>query len=352
MAVDKLREALRAIGADDHLRTAFIALCLEVEAALSRDGYDVREEVAGPIVEALLEGAGVVGVTLEDATRFEVPYRDKIARDLAMRTVENPDHVFEPQTTKLLLHVARDARHVLIGGAYSGDHAVLLARRLAHSGGVVHAFEPNPDQMHWLRHNAALNNVENIRFNECALWERSDVRLKLVGHDAFARTEETDAFDPDGLEVTTIDDYAAREGIESFDAIMLDVEGGELPILRGARAMLSRSRGNVPAIIFEVNNTYVDWSQGLHRTVVVEYLRSFGYESYGIRDYQSNVDLRGFPIELVPVEGAYIGGPRHGFNVVAVRDAAAIASPSIRIVPGLSPKLLRHRDPALHGPNR
>ena len=346
---DALREALRAIGRDEGLRRHFVRLAVEAEAGLSRPGRDVRETITGPLVDALYDGVDVVSVTLDDGTRFEVPYRSKIARDLVMRTVECPDHVFEPQTTKLLLQLARNARHAIIGGAYSGDHAVLLARRMAAHGGIVHAFEPNPEQMAYLRRNAGLNALTNLRFHELALWERSDVTLELVGDDAYARTAEAPAGRARNVAVTTIDEYAAAGELDRVDVIMLDVEGGELPILRGAQATID---AHGPAVVYEVNNAYVDWSRGLEHTVVAEFLAQRGYASYGIRDYQSNVDLRGYPVELVPADTAYLEGPRHGFNVLAIRDDAALAKLDVKLAPGLSPKLLRHRDPALHAPNR
>ena len=350
MSETRLNEALKTVGADEAARRVVVQACVEAEERLRREGFNVREEVTGPIVDALYGAVDQVRVTLSDGTLFEVPYRSKIARDLVMRTRENPDHVFEPQTTKLLLLLSRGARNVIIGGAYSGDHAILAAKLIASSGGVVHAFEPNPEQMRSLVHNAEINGVKNIRFNERALWERSDVRLKLVGDDAFARTEETSRDDRDGLDVTTIDEYVRERDIDGVDVIMLDIEGGELPVLRGARNTLSAP--DAPSVIYEVNNAYVDWSDGLHETVTVKFLADLGYSSYGIRDYQSNVDLRGYPVELVPVESAYIGGPRHGFNVLAVKNGSIVDTPEIKIAPGLSPKLLHHRNPEMHAPNR
>jgi FkbM family methyltransferase len=348
MSEVRLSEALGEIGKHEELRRRFAALVLEAESSLARRDYNVREEVTGPLIDALHSLVPTVCVSLEDGTRFEVPYRSKIARDLSMRSVERPDHIFEPQTTKLLLHVTASARHVVIGGAYAGDHAILVARQIAEGGGIVHAFEPNPEQMHWLRHNAEINGVANVRFNLCALWDRSDVRLKLVGDDAYIRAEPTT--DGEGLPVTTIAEYAAEHDIDRIDAIMLDIEGGELAALRGAGPFLAEGPESAPAVIYEVNNAYVDWSDGLHLADVVAFLTGNGYESFGIRDYQSNVDMREHPVELVPVEGAYVGGPRHGFNVFATKRRELLKDPLIRVTPGLSPKLLHHRDPALHAP--
>ena len=70
-----------------------------------------------------------------------------------------------------------------------------------------------------------------------------------------------------------------------------------------------------------------------------------------VRDFQSNVNLQGTPIELVPLDSVYLEGPPHGFNLVAVADPAVLAGSMFRIVPDVSPKLLRHRGAPLHRPS-
>ena len=348
MSEEKLRASLTAIGLHEEASETFVDACRAVEEAMARADFDVREEITGPLVDAMYGGVDVVAVTLDDGVRFEVPYRSKIARDLVLRSVERPDHVFEPQTTKTLRYFARGANHVIVGGAYAGDHAIPLAHDLRESGGTVHAFEPNAEQMYWLRRNAETNLLSNLRFESRALWNNDGVRLRLVGDDAYIRTEPDEEFGT--IDAVSIEGYSERLGIEKIDLIMLDVEGGELSILQGARRFLAMPAGSAPAIVYEINNAYVDWSRGLHRTEIVEFLAEHGYTSFGIRDYQSNVDMAGRRVELVPVEGAYLGGPRHGFNVLATKKPEALPEETFRIVSGRSPKLLRHRDPALHAP--
>jgi hypothetical protein len=71
---------------------------------------------------------------------------------------------------------------------------------------------------------------------------------------------------------------------------------------------------------------------------------------FAIRDYQGNVPMPGKPIELVPIETAYIEGPPHGFNILAVKNERVLDAPDFRIVRNVSPKLLFHRDAKLHQP--
>ena len=69
-----------------------------------------------------------------------------------------------------------------------------------------------------------------------------------------------------------------------------------------------------------------------------------------MRDFNSNVDMRGKPVELIPAAEVYLEGPPHGFNMVAVKDPSRFDGAGYKIVRQVSPKLLRHKDPALHHP--
>ncbi|MDO9264552.1 MAG: FkbM family methyltransferase, partial [Desulfosalsimonadaceae bacterium] len=143
-------------------------------------------------------------------------------------------------------------------------------------------------------------------------------------------------------------DYA----IDQYDVIMLDIEGGELNALKGGSDFLSGPINTAPDIIFEVHRHYVDWSDGLANTEILSFLKSCGYHVFAIRDYQDNVDLADYPIELIPPEKCVLDGPPHGFNMVAVKNLDRLKGPMFRYVEDVSPKLLRHRDPRLHAPGR
>jgi len=345
-AINRLADACAALGEDEQARAQIVRACLDAEKRLARIDFNVRDEVTGPLVDALHAHIDSVSVELADGIVVEVKYRSKIARDIVMRDVARPDHVFEPQTTKLLLHLASHAKNVLIGGAYAGDHAVLVAKQIAKDGGIVHGFEPNDEQMEMLQKNVKRNGLSNVKFEADALWDKAGVRLGLVGSDAFASVAPVES---GGFMTTTIDEYGRKAGIANLDVIMLDIEGSELRALQGAQGFLSQPVGKAPAIIYEVNRGYVDWSNGLDRTDIVEFLAKHGYTSYCVRDYQTNIRVDG-PVELVPVDDVYLAGPPHGFNMLAVKENVDLKPPFYRMTPGLSPKLLSHRDPALHSP--
>ena len=350
MTQDKLAAALKQIAGRDDWRSAFIRHLLAFEKDIATPGVDVREELTGPIVDALFGEDQVVRKTLSNGVVLEFLYRSKIARDFVMSEPETPDHAWEPQTSRILVDLARRARQVVIGGAYFGDHAILIAREVAGAGGVVHAFEPNNEQRRMLQRNAELNGLTNIRPRPEGLWNDSSTTLKLVGYDSFAAAETTAETDKDAFHTVTIADYLKAAGVDRLDLIVIDIEGAELAALQGAEAFLSKPAGEAPNILFEVHRHYVDWSGGLENTDIVRLLTDRGYQVFALRDFNSNYDMSPHAIELIPLGAIHLEGPPHGFNMVAVKDASVFDSDLYRIVKDVSPKLLRHKDPALHHP--
>jgi FkbM family methyltransferase len=344
-----LDEALARLGRDPIARERVVAACRDFEALPENAGTTVRDDVTGPIVDALHADAGVVTKELASGLVLEFLYRSKIARDFVLSAPAAPDHVWEPQTTKLILHLARGAANVVVGGAYFGDQAVPLAHAIAAHGGVCHAFEPDREQAAMLARNAERNGLANLRVSTFGLWDDDSASLRLTGEDAFA----TSAAAADGngsFPATTLDSYLDRAGVDDVELIVLDLEGAEHAALRGAQRRLELPPGRAPQLVFEVHGSYVDWSDGLGRTDLLTYLAELGYSAYAVRDFQSNHDLGDRPIELVPPDTAYLDGPPHGFNVLATKEAAIVEDGPFVISPGVSPKLLTHRDPALHHP--
>jgi FkbM family methyltransferase len=350
MAQDKALDALTKIASKEDWRRAFIRQLIAFEAAIEAPGVDVREELTGPLVDALFDDDQVVRKTLSTGVTFEFLYRSKIARDFVMSVPEAPDHAWEPQTSRILVNLAKGAKQVVIGGAYFGDHAVLIAREIAAGGGVVHAFEPNSQQRAMLMRNAELNGLSNIRARPEGLWHDSSTNLKLVGYDSFASAETAEAGAEDAFKTVTIADYLKASDVDRLDLIVLDIEGAELGALKGAAPFLEKPAGEAPDILFEVHRHYVDWSNGLPNTEIVKFLTDRGYTVFALRDFNSNYDLAGRPIELIPAEAVHLEGPPHGFNMVAVKEPAVFDTPAYAIVRDVSPKYLRHKDPSLHHP--
>lgn len=261
-----------------------------------------------------------------------------------------PDYAWEPQSSRILIELAKKAKQVVIGGAYVGNHAILIAREVNKNGGTVHAFEPNNEQRAMLRRNAELNGLTNIKPRPEGLWNDSTSSLKLVGCDSFAAAEATDASSDDAFRTVTITDYLQAAGVDTLDLLVIDIEGAELAALQGAESFLSLPAGQAPNILFEVHRQYVDWSKGLENTEIVRLLTDRGYQVFALRDFNSNYTMSRHTIELIPLGSIHLEGPPHGFNMLATKDPSIFHSEIYSIVKDVSPKLLRHKDPALHHP--
>jgi FkbM family methyltransferase len=140
-------------------------------------------------------------------------------------------------------------------GAHIGLWA-MGAARLTGKVGVVHAFEPVPENHERLLRNLRLNHVENVRVAMVALSDRAGPATMYrpsycnSGHPSLGKREGVDR--PLRVDATTLDDYCTENGLERVDFLKIDVEGAELLVFRGARRVLTAV--NAPAIVFEVND--------------------------------------------------------------------------------------------------
>jgi FkbM family methyltransferase len=343
--------ALAALGCDPALRAKWIEWIRTTEREMGAPFQNIRDQVTGPLIDALHARAGPLKKRIASGLELEFHYSSRIAREFVMSPDPVPDHVWEPQTTRLLLHLAQNAKHVVVGGAYMGDHAALLAQRINAGGGTCDAFEPNAKQAEMLERNARANALGNLHVHQLALWHVSQQTLQCEGEDAEASCiDARPANDAMSFQTVTLDDFGAERHIDSIGLIMLDIEGAELQALRGATHFLKQPADRAPKIVFEIHGRYCDWSDGLQNTEIVRYLGEFGYIVFAIRDYHGNIPMGNSPIELIQPHRTHLAGPPHGFNAVAVKTPRTLESPLFRVVNDVSPKLLPHKSRQLHAP--
>jgi len=341
-----LAHALAVAGQDERFRTLVFEALREAEGH-AEDPATFREQVRWPLLLALLRDVKTHRVVLEDGTLFDVGADSRIEKALLLSSVAHPDHVWEPQTTRLLIALAKEASNVIVGGAYIGDHAVLMARW---TPGTVHAFEPMQHAFDRLLHHLEINQVDNVVAQRLGLWSISRANLRLDGHLALASSiliDEAETANGETAESISIDDYVNSESLSEVGLIMLDTEGGEERALNGASKTIAR---DAPNIVFEIHRNFVDWSNGLEQTSIVTFLTSQGYDVFAIRDFHNNYPTSRYPVEIVPVAKVFLEGPPHGFNVLATKDRNLVSRLGLKIVENVSPKLLLEKDPALHFP--
>jgi FkbM family methyltransferase len=141
------------------------------------------------------------------------------------------------------------------GGANIGVHTIEWSRHM-YGWGEVHSFEAQEAVYYALAGNIALNNCMNVRARLTALGEscgemivpRPDyTRPASFGSLELRQRENTEAIGQpisydtqDGVKVPVID--LPSLSLNRLDFLKLDVEGMELDVLRGARAVLDQHR--------------------------------------------------------------------------------------------------------------
>lgn len=161
---------------------------------------------------------------------FSGPYEDREIAALC-------DHVV-PGTT------------VLDVGANIGLSALEFARAAGQSGKVI-AFEPHPDTAARLTGNLRDNGLTNVEIVQSAVGAAPGV---VTFHESAQPTlSSASVVPPDFVRsfevpVTTVDLAWIAAGRPPVSAFKIDVEGGELDVLRGATELLAQQR---PAILLE-----------------------------------------------------------------------------------------------------
>ena len=135
-------------------------------------------------------------------------------------------------------------------GANIGLSAIEFSRA-AGPGGKVIAFEPHPDTAARLRGNLAQNRLDNVSIIQAAVGSAPG---QVTFHESAHPTLSSASVIPRDLirsfdvPVTTVDIAWVDAGKPVVSALKIDVEGGELDVLKGARELLARDH---PAVLLE-----------------------------------------------------------------------------------------------------
>jgi len=159
-------------------------------------------------------------------------------------------------------------------GANIGSHAINAARLVGATGSIF-AFEADPDTYRLLAANIQSNGLRNIVLKQTCVSDQVGT-LSFYKHKDSAKSSIVDRGEK--LSVTlpsdTLDNLIPAE--TKIDILKVDVEGAELSVLRGARAVFGdEKRPSVVIIeVFDVRDN-TDKSEGIR-----EVLEGYGYKFY------------------------------------------------------------------------
>ena len=186
---------------------------------------------------------------------------------------------YEPGTLNLMREVLRPGDVFVDAGANLGLMTIHAAALVGNEGAVV-AFEPSPQICQILRQNVSLNACTNVEVHEVALGERSG-NATFYARPEINSASGTLIASPDSQAQTQV---PVRTLTESLDArhrnrlrlIKIDVEGYELPVLRGSRGLLTESPQPILCVEFGE-----DSQENSQQAAHVEFMKAIGgYEPF------------------------------------------------------------------------
>jgi FkbM family methyltransferase len=154
---------------------------------------------------------------------------------------------------------ARPGDVVIDAGGCWGDTALFFADRVGPNGRVL-TFEFDPGNLRILKQNLALNPelAGRVRLIERPLWDVADRQLAIEGQGPATRLSfETTAESKSTVLTTTIDRALQEAPGRSVGLIKMDIEGAELPALRGAIDTLRRDRPRLAISVYHSLDDYV-----------------------------------------------------------------------------------------------
>jgi len=174
--------------------------------------------------------------------QFEIPGE----HDLISRSLQAYGEWAQQEIDRLAAFI-HDSDTVIDAGAFIGTHSRAFSE-LVGADGHVHAFEPSRRTLPFLQSNAQSADFPNITVHGFGLGETAETK-RFVFEDAnlgASHAVEDTADADDSIEIRRLDDA----GLDKVDFIKADVEGMEISLLKGAQALIEKSR---PVIYLELN---------------------------------------------------------------------------------------------------
>ncbi|MFQ5547405.1 MAG: FkbM family methyltransferase [Woeseia sp.] len=137
-------------------------------------------------------------------------------------------------------------------GAHVGYFSVLMGD-IVGPGGKVVAFEPRGLNLGYLQRHVSVNHCGNIEIVSKALGDHSG-HAKLETRTGSGTGYISETGDED-VEITSIDELVASGTLPPPTFLKIDVEGGEMAVLRGARKVIEKHR---PRMILATHGDEID----------------------------------------------------------------------------------------------
>jgi FkbM family methyltransferase len=221
---------------------------------------------------------------------------------------------FERSTLNALKELVKAGDTVLDIGANIGAHTLHLANAVGPEGRVF-AFEPTDFAFGKLTRNLAINPdlQQRVIASQLFLVDKLGTERQAEIYSSWPLEQAGDQHpkhlgklqSTSNASTETLDQFAARNHFSRVDLIKIDVDGHELPVLKGGRELL---RNFGPTLVMELS-PYIHSEEGNSFEELIDILRDCGYS---LKDLKS-----GQPVKLDAAHLTRVVPDGAGINVVA-----------------------------------
>ncbi len=213
----------------------------------------------------------------ETAALVRIPLESRLfvsSKDTALGFSLRFKGFFEPVQTRKFIKSVKKGDTVFDIGANVGYYTI-LASKLIGAKGKVYALEPDRKNIELLKKNIELNNCLNVEVVPLALGAENKISYFLSDRANPGESRISEKVTKQLVQVKTLDKLVKEKSIKKIDVIKLDVEGGEVDVLRGAKNLIATSKN---LNIFVECNLKTLKEFGEDKTALIAFLKGSGFD--------------------------------------------------------------------------
>ena len=182
---------------------------------------------------------------------------------------------WELEEKKFMKEISKNNGIILDIGSNIGYHTVMLAK--GNDNSKIISVEASPTIFKTLKGNCNANKLTNIVFYNNAITDQDDLEISFYNRDSMSTTDKSTLEDwlvpesdikKEKTRTITIDTLLEREQVKTVLLLKMDIEGGEVLALSGAKSSLEQKK---------IQNMMIEYHNCTNQNYIENLLKKLGY---------------------------------------------------------------------------